>query len=104
MSLFHNHEHEAIDITAKENSDKDAEVQLSTADGFWQGCGWGKSQLSLHDGPLGVQPCFSEHMGNKNRTPIFVVGGSPKGQGADMERLGSDCALGVHEVTFPNNQ
>lgn len=26
MSLFHNREHEAIDITAKINSDKDAEV------------------------------------------------------------------------------
>lgn len=26
MSFFHNHEHEAIDITAKENSDKNAEV------------------------------------------------------------------------------
>ena len=33
---------------------KDAEVQLSTIDGFYQGCGWERTQFSLREWPLGV--------------------------------------------------
>lgn len=68
------------------NCAKDAEVELSTSDGFWGGSQeW--TQLSLRNWPLGVWPCSSEHMDNTNWTfflSFFFFGGG----GSSVTRVG----------------
>lgn len=59
---------------AHKKCDKDAKIQLSSVDGFWQGCGRGRTWFCLRERMLKVWPCSSEYIHNTNWTIIFIKG------------------------------
>jgi hypothetical protein len=79
-------------------------MSLSTIDGFWKECGWGRTHFPLKSQPPGVWTCSSEHMGNTNGTWGFSsLFGGHYGVGHTWEDWDMSV-IRVHDVNFPNNQ